>query len=87
MKDDPEMIRTQLRGLISEARETGLWLHCGYQDMWFTPDELEAANADDRFLWGPVNWQMRNPSVRTKQLIASVDAARSRLDQHMEKLS
>lgn len=66
-------IADQLRGLIQQARSERKWLWCRYQDMWFSPDQLEEANRDGRFLWGPVNWQLRDPQER-------VDEARRRLE-------
>lgn len=50
-----------LQPLITQARKEGKWLHCYYQDIWFSPDELEAANQEGRFLWGAVNWTLRDP--------------------------
>lgn len=51
--------------LFNQARREGLWFHCAYQDLWFTPDDLEAAQANGRFLWGAVNWKLVRPEAYT----------------------
>ncbi len=56
-----------LRPLIAQARAEGKWLHCSYQDLWFSPDELEAANRDGRFRWGAVNWTVRDPGEMVRE--------------------
>ena len=69
--------------LIEEARRRGLWLHCTYQDLWFSPDQLEAENKNGKFRWGPVNWRLRDPHEYAEQAerraqLASQEAARIR---------
>ena len=55
-------IKRELEPLFKKARESGyLWFYTSYQDLWFSPDELEQAQAEGRFLWGASNWQLRNP--------------------------
>lgn len=57
------------RELIEEARANGKWLHCAYQDLWFSPDELDAANRNGKFRWGPANWSLRDP----QEMVAAAD--------------
>ena len=42
--DNPE-IMGPLNELIAQARREGKWLWTPYQDLWFSPDKLAAANA------------------------------------------
>jgi hypothetical protein len=56
-----------LQPLIAQARKEGKWLHSQYQDIWFSPDELEAANREGRFLWGAVNWRLRDPNEMVQE--------------------
>lgn len=56
-----------LQNLIDEARGNGKWLWCSYQDLWFSPDQLEAENANGKFRWGPVNWKLRDPGERLSE--------------------
>lgn len=51
-----------LHPLIVQARKEGKWLQSQYLNIWFSPDELEAANREGRFLWGAVNWRLRDPN-------------------------
>jgi len=80
MSDDPDAIRESLKPLIQLARERGVWIWCGYQGLWFSPDDLEKANAEGKFLWGGVNWKLRDPREHQAELdhIAkdAIDAAR-----------
>jgi len=53
-----------LQDLIDQARREGKWLWCHYQNLWFSPSQLEAENAKGNFRWGPVNWKLRSPIER-----------------------
>lgn len=57
-----------LQHLYDDAKASGRWFWCRYQDMWFTPDELKQANAEGRFRWGPVNWRLRDPNERLEEI-------------------
>lgn len=60
---EKEAVFNSLKPLFKKAREEGLWFHCGYQDLWFSPDELEKMQTEEgRFIWGAVNWTLRNPN-------------------------
>jgi hypothetical protein len=63
-----EQESVNLQPLIEKARKQNKWLHCGYQDLWFSPDELEAQNKKGKFLWGEVNWDLRNPQEHIEAL-------------------
>lgn len=64
-----------LSELIAEARKQSKWLHCAYQNLWFSPDDLEACNKAGRFRWGAVNWTLRDPKERIAQAVADRVAA------------
>lgn len=66
--------------LIRQARAEGKWLWCHYQDIWFTPDKLEAEQAAGRFRWGPVNWKLRDPKERLREAEARRDSAQREVD-------
>ncbi len=74
-----QSIRELMVPMFAEAREKGLIFYTSYQGLYFTPDELEAAQDSGRFLWGPVNWQLRMPSQR-------IAAAQQRGDEAMADL-
>lgn len=70
-----------LQPLITQARKEGKWLHSRYQNVWFSPDELEAANQEGRFLWGAVNWALRDPhEMVQKQAEILKEAERNYID-------
>lgn len=43
--------------MIAEAKRRDCMLHCGYQDMWFTPEQLKAEHAKGSFRWGSCNFE------------------------------
>jgi len=72
---------TGLDKMFARARQERLWFHCSYQDLWFSPDELERAQADGRFRWGAVNWSLRDPKeqidyLKRKAAAVAEEAAR-----------
>lgn len=68
-------IAQQLDEMIQTARAEGKWLWCRYQDIWFSPDQLKEQNRNGKFLWGPVNWTLRDPKERVNEAKARADAA------------
>lgn len=66
--------------LIRKALAENKWLWCRYQDLWFKPNELAEAQANGKFRWGPVNWEMRDPQERIKSLEEDVKRAKSTLE-------
>ena len=72
-------IQMMLRPLIESARGRGMWLWCSYQDLWFSPDELEAKNNQGKFLWGPINWVIRDPQEHIQQLKQGIERAEDAL--------
>lgn len=86
MGDDKDAILAGLAPLFVRARREGLWFHCAYQDMWFSPDELAAEQAGGHFLWGAVNWTLRPPQdglVRLERDIENAVAERDRFAARM----
>lgn len=65
----------QLHDLIEQARAERKWLWCRYQDLWFSPDQLQEQNRNGKFLWGPVNWQLRDPAERIAEAKRRADVA------------
>jgi hypothetical protein len=76
-----------LAALIERARSEGKWLHCPYQDLWFSPDELADQNDRGSFRWGPVNWTLRDPIERLEQLEAAAASARRARDAFSQRIS
>jgi len=59
-------ILDSLEPMYKEAEEKGLWFHCSYQDLWFSPSELRKAQSKGRFIWGKKNWKLRTPEELIK---------------------
>ncbi len=72
-----DQIIAGLKPLFKKARAEGLWFRSSYQDLWFSPDELEAAQAAGRFIWGAVNWTLCDPADRLAQLTREYESART----------
>lgn len=73
-----EEVLDDLEPLIREAERTGKWLHCVYQDLWFSPAELRAENAGGHFIWGAVNWTLRDPLDEYARLCKEVHDSQAR---------
>tara|TARA_Y100000310_G_scaffold83131_1_gene79812 strand:+ start:4012 stop:4296 length:285 start_codon:yes stop_codon:yes gene_type:complete len=80
-------IRQSLDPLFRQARAEGLWFFCSYQQLWFSPDELAAEHENGKFLWGPVNWHLRDPAEREQQLRGAVERAGNELYRFRERSS
>lgn len=74
MPDSPWIPWPDLNAMMERAINQNLWFHCCYQDLWFSPSELQAAWTEGRFRWGAVNWTLRNPSERRAELAAEREA-------------
>lgn len=73
-------VAAMLAPLIEQARAEGKWLWCNYQDIWFSPDELAKQNANGKFLWGPVNWKLRDPKERLTEAERRASDAQREVD-------
>lgn len=63
-----EQILKELEPLFVQAMDEKLWFYCNYQDLWFSPKELREKHAEGRFIWGAVNWQLKDPNERVRYL-------------------
>ncbi len=76
---EKELVLAGLIPMIKEAREKKLFLYNSYYDLWFSPKELEDYNSEDRYVWGAVNWHLKDPAIYLKQLGKNVQKAK---DEH-----
>lgn len=70
------IFKSHLSELIESARQQDLWLHCNYQDLWFSPDELEEQNIKGKFLWSVENWTLQDPHVKLERLMENIQDAK-----------
>lgn len=66
------LVLRDMAPLFKRAELEGLWFYSAYLATWFTPEELKESHAQRRFLWGPCNWELRDP--RDYVLAARVEA-------------
>lgn len=74
-----EEVSRQLAPMFEKARREGLYFLCRYQGMEFSPDELQAEQAQGRLNWGAVNWELRPVAERVKHAEESVAKAQLNL--------
>ena len=53
-----------LLAIIAEARHQGKHIWNRYTGVCFAPDELERQNANGKFRWGSVNWELVDPGTK-----------------------
>ena len=61
-------ILNNLEPLFKKAKEDGLWFYTRYYDLWFSPKELRENHKNEKFIWDAVNWELRDPMERIKQI-------------------
>jgi hypothetical protein len=79
----------QLDNLFIEARAKGLWFYhnsISVGPLWFTPDELQAENEKDQFVWAADNWQLRPPLEALSEAQRRFLAARDELARTKDKV-
>lgn len=81
-----EAVIASMEPLLKRAEIEGLYLHCSYQDIWYSPEELRAEHANNRMLWGAVNWTLRDPAEHTASLANAVVRARKDLDAWLARI-
>lgn len=73
--------------LFKQARTEGKWFFSSYQQLWFSPDELEATQRAGRFRWGPDNWRLRDPTEYLAESKRTLDAAREEHERRFLKIA
>jgi hypothetical protein len=61
-------ILQSLKPMFDKAERERLWFSSPYQQLWFSPGNLREAQSNGRFRWGSVNWELRDPRERVKEL-------------------
>lgn len=75
-----------MKPLIERAKKEGKWLRCSYQDIWFSPSELENAQADGKFRWGPVNWDLFDPNDKVRSLELEIENKKRSLEEFKKRM-
>ena len=79
-------IADSLAPLFKEADRTGKWFNCDYHDIWFSADELRANHAKGSFVWGAVNWSLKDPLVHIETLQRRIANASSELNAFLKRV-
>lgn len=82
-----EAVIEGMEPMLRKAKLEGLYLHCAYQDIWFSSDELREEQSRGSFCWGAVNWTLRDPAERTASLANAVVRARKDLDAWLARIA
>jgi hypothetical protein len=80
MSNERSKILKDLEPMFREAREKGLLFRSRYQELLFTPDQLEEQQRNGRFVWGPVNWKLEHPSVERERRKGALRNAQMAVD-------
>ena len=69
--------RDELDKLFTIARRDRLWFfHGGLSGpLWFSPNQLEAEQKNGKFVWGAVNWALRDPQEHLNEAVQHRKAA------------
>lgn len=80
-------LKPEMDALFAEAEARGLWFWSRYQDLWFSPKQLRAAQAEGRFRWGPVNWELHHPSERLNRALERARAAEADVERIRKEIA
>lgn len=74
-----------LQPLYEKADREGFWFYSVYQDIWFHPDELREKQSNGQFLWGAVNWQLRQPDDKLLELLQKKKGIEREIEQFKQR--
>lgn len=80
-------IRESLEPLFAEAEEKGLWFRTLALGLWLSPRELKQHQARGRFVWGPANWELRDPREHISYLEENIQSAEKALSDFQARIA
>lgn len=86
LESEVQAIRDSLEPLFTQAEKEQLWFRSRYQGIWLTPNELRENQAEGKFIWGPSNWELRNPEEELARLYKVAVQARNNHDSWERKI-
>lgn len=78
--------RDEVQEMIDLARLRKHWLFVSYQQMWFSPTEMEKARANGQFRWRACNFKIRDPQELLADLIEAVVKAERAVAEYYKRL-
>lgn len=85
--DSKNEIIESLKPLFEEAIEKGLWFYCIYQDVWFSPGELQEQHKRNKFVWGAPNWILKRPQELVQQYERQIDHCNRMIQQTHDRVA
>lgn len=82
-----ESILKELEFMFEQAEDKGLWFYSRYQQLWFSPNELRENHNEDRYVWGAVNWMLRDPEERLEELYNLQESVENQIDTFKRRMS
>lgn len=65
-----EQIIKSLQPLFEKAEKEDLWFYSNKIGViWFSPAELKQNHDRGKFLWGPDNWELRDPEIKFMKMV------------------
>ena len=86
MENSKESILESLEPLFERARREKKWFFCHYQELWFSPRELREKHSEGRFIWGVVNWDLRDPEELLIEWELNLEMAKTQLKNFKERI-
>ena len=80
-------VRDALEPLFAEAGRTSRWFWARQYDLWFSPGELRAEHDRGKFIWGPPNWELRDPQEGMNALDEAAEQAWFAADQFRRRMA
>ena len=77
----------EMTAMFEEARAKGLWFFCHYQQIWWTPDELEDQQSRGNFRWAAKNFKLRHPLELQRELIKELSDKQEDLEKFYARLA
>ena len=71
--DTKYSIELALQPMFEKAEKEHLWFWSERRGMWFSPQELRKEHSNGKYLWGPENWELKDPNVELNLMQTRID--------------
>lgn len=83
---EKEIVLQKLNLFIDQAAKEKKWIFNRYMGKWFLPEDLRLENGAGRKIWLPIEFELRNPIERFRELKAEAENATRELQNFADKL-
>lgn len=84
--DEGKAVLAGLDPLFERAAREGLWFWCNYQDIWFSPDELRQEHREGHYIWGAINWRLRDPREHLAEIEQEITRLKTKKANFMARM-